>query len=69
MGRLWGREGFIPRASTYARGVKFLLVVIVLAVVAFLAYRRIRGSGSTLDGGTDRERLRDEFRGHDSTDD
>lgn len=42
--------------------MKYLLVVIVLAVVAFLAYRRIRGSGSNLDGGVNRERLRDEFR-------
>jgi hypothetical protein len=49
--------------------VKYPLVVIVLAIVAFLAYRRLRGSGSTLDGGVSRERLRDEFRdGHDPKD-
>ena len=49
--------------------MKYLLVIVVLAVVAFLAYRRIAGSGSKLDGGVDRERLRDEFRaGHDPED-
>lgn len=49
--------------------MKYLLVVIVLTIVAFLAYRRIRGSGSKLDGGVNRERLRDEFRGNDPKDD
>jgi hypothetical protein len=41
--------------------VKYLLVLLVLAVVAFLAYRRLRGSGSALPP-ADPRRLRDEFR-------
>ena len=40
--------------------MKYLLVVLVLAVVAFLAYRRLRGSGSNLPP-ADPRRLRDEF--------
>ncbi|PRY16113.1 hypothetical protein [Kineococcus rhizosphaerae] len=42
--------------------MKYLLIVVVLAVVAFLAYRRIRGSGSALRD-ADPRTLRDEFRG------
>ncbi|GAA0319025.1 hypothetical protein [Kineococcus aurantiacus] len=41
--------------------MKYLLVVVVLAVVAFLAYRRLRGSGSALRD-ADPRTLREEFR-------
>lgn len=41
--------------------MKYLLIVLVLAVVAVLAYRRIKGSGSSLRD-ADPRKLRDEFR-------
>ncbi|WP_432510444.1 hypothetical protein [Kineococcus sp. SYSU DK001] len=41
--------------------MKYLLIVLVLAVVAFLAYRRLKGSGSALRD-ADPRKLRDEFR-------
>ncbi|WP_432541851.1 hypothetical protein [Kineococcus sp. SYSU DK002] len=43
--------------------MKYLLIVLVLAVVAFLAYRRLKGSGSALRD-TDPRTLKDEFRGN-----
>lgn len=41
--------------------MKYLLIVLVLAVVAFLAYRRLNHSRSSLQD-IDPRKLRDEFR-------